>query len=49
VSAHEAHRNVSGRFTIGWAIAFATPLVWMVITGPGLTAISRRRTMGAQE
>jgi hypothetical protein len=31
VSAHEAHRNVSGRFTIGWAIAFATPLVWMVI------------------
>jgi hypothetical protein len=31
VSAHEAHRNVSSRFTIGWAIAFATPLLWMVI------------------
>jgi hypothetical protein len=31
VSAHEAHGNVSGRFTIGWAIALAAPLLWMVV------------------
>lgn len=29
MSAHEAHGNVSARFTIGWAIAFAAPLVWL--------------------
>lgn len=31
MSAHEAHRNASGRFTIGWVIALAAPLLWMVV------------------
>jgi hypothetical protein len=31
VSAREAHGNVPGRFTVGWAIAFAAPLLWIVV------------------
>jgi hypothetical protein len=31
MSAQEANGSVSGRFTIGWAIAFTAPLLWLVV------------------